>query len=249
MPFLKRSYQIFQELKYLSIKYIIICLVCANCYTLAEWKSPIGLDIYKKAQEEIKNKMHKNVFFILLIIASCNALNAQFTKLLDFSGALNGKRPYGNLVSDGIFLYGMTQIGGTGDYGTILKISPDGSGYSKLFDFNHANGSTPCGSLFYDGIFLYGTTSNGGANNDGTLFRIKPDGSGDSIIHNFDSPKGHNPFYGSLISDGTYLYGTTLYGGQDDQGVVYKVKLDGTAYTLLYEFQQTPNAIGGVSTK
>lgn len=221
-----------------------------------------------------------------------------YSKLLDFLGTANGSYPIGSLISDGTFLYGMTNSGGAGTClfpwggcGVIFKIMPDGTGYSKLFDFASASdGSYPEGSLIYDGTFLYGIASYGGINNDGVIFKIKPDGtdytvlydhsSSDinanssliydgtflygmtagggtnsvgtifkimpdgtnrSILLNFVGPaNGRTPF-GSLISDGTFLYGMTEYGGTDDKGTIFKIKSDGTNYSKLFDF--TPQSI------
>src|ERR1035438_5198336 len=71
----------------------------------------------------------------------------QYTKLLDFNGA-NGKYPIGDLISDGTFLYGMAQYGGTIGIGNIFRIKPDGTGDTLLLNFTGAsNGSYPNGSL------------------------------------------------------------------------------------------------------
>jgi uncharacterized repeat protein (TIGR03803 family) len=40
----------------------------------------------------------------------------------------------------------------------------------------------------------------------------------------------------SLISDGTWLYGTASSGGTNDSGTVFKLKLDGTSFTVLKTF-------------
>ena len=78
-----------------------------------------------------------------------------YVNLLDFAGTANGSFPYGSLVSDGTFLYGMTSNGGTNDFGTLFKIMPNGSGYAKLLDFvGSTNGSYPLDSLIYEGTFL-----------------------------------------------------------------------------------------------
>ncbi len=114
----------------------------------------------------------KKIYTIILLVIVSTVTNAQFTDLLDFTGTANGKNPYGSLISDGTFLYGMTYAGGVNNLGTIFKIKPDGTGYLKLLDFSGtANGSNPYGSLFYDGTFLYGMTYAGGANSDGTIFK------------------------------------------------------------------------------
>jgi len=193
---------------------------------------------------EITSLMRISFCVVTLI---CCALpfssNAQHTKLLDLSGAGNGSSPQGSLVSDGIFLYGMTFNGGVNDLGTIFKIKPNGSSYTKLLDFDGAtNGSNPYGStLISDGTFLYGMTNTGGANDSGTIFKIKPDGTGYSKLLDFSgSANGSSP-RGSLISDGTFLYGTTYRGGANDSGTVFKIKPDGTGYLKLLDFSGFAN--------
>ena len=168
--------------------------------------------------------------------------SAQFTKLLDFDGAGNGSRPSHDLISDGTFLYGTTDAGGTSNFGTIFKIKPDGSGYVKLFEFGAlVNGRSPGGSLISDGTFLYGTTTLGGTGGFGVIYKIKLDGTGFAKIHDFTgAPDGKTP-QGSLLFDGTFLYGTTYVGGSNNFGSIYKVKTDGTGYARLLDF-------AGVST-
>ena len=165
-----------------------------------------------------------------------------YSKLLDFAGAANGSYPYGSLNSDGTFLYGMTQHGGTNDMGVVFKILPDGTGYSKLLDFNGAaNGSYPLGSLVSDGTFLYGMTLTGGTNDDGVIFKIMPDGTGYSKLLDFAGlVNGRRPI-GSFFYDGTFLYGMTSNGGTNDLGVIYKIMPDGTGYTKLMDFAGIAN--------
>jgi len=59
------------------------------------------------------------------------------------------------LISDGTYLYGMTQQGGDDNKGVVFKIKLDGTSYTKLLDFDGTNGETPYGSLVSDGSFLY----------------------------------------------------------------------------------------------
>src|SRR5436190_1380595 len=121
--------------------------------------------------------MKKSILLILIIISSCIITKGQYIKLMDFSGTATGSSPNNSLVFDGTFLYGMTTYGGTNSSGVIFKIKPDGTAYSKLFDFSvNVNGVEPHGSLFSDGTFLYGMTRLGGINNDGVIFKIMTDG-------------------------------------------------------------------------
>ena len=164
-----------------------------------------------------------------------------FEKLLNFTGA-NGRFPEGSLISDGTFLYGMTEMGGKYDGGTVFKIKPDGSGYMQLLDFaGIANGSCPYGSLYYDGDFLYGTTRFGGKNGDGTAFKIKPDGSGYVKLLDFENDiTGRQPV-GSLVSDGRFLYGMTMSGGKNDKGTIFKIQIDSSYVPVEITSDSTAN--------
>lgn len=157
-----------------------------------------------------------------------------YSKLLEFDYTTTGGYPYGSLVSDGTFLYGMTTLDGASDNGTIFKIKLDGSGYTKLLTLNAtANGSLPWGSLISDGTFLYGMTRNGGSNNQGTIFKIMPDGTGFVKLLNFSNTITGGYPTGSLVSDGTFLYGTTVTGGTLGYGTIFKIKPDGTGFVKL----------------
>ncbi|HEY4798202.1 MAG TPA: choice-of-anchor tandem repeat GloVer-containing protein, partial [Bacteroidia bacterium] len=162
-----------------------------------------------------------------------------YVDLLDFTGTTsNGGHPYGSLFYDGTFLYGMTQNGGVGFYGTIFKIKPDGTGYLKLYDFSGSDGQYPYGSLVSDGTYLYGMTSQGGANNLGEVFKIKFDGTGFAKLVDFSGSNGKVP-YGSLYYDGVYLYGMTAQGGAISSGIIFKMKTDGTGFADIFDFGVT----------
>ena len=164
-----------------------------------------------------------------------------YVKLLDFAGASNGKYPKGSLISDGTFLYGMTSGGGTNSMGVVFKIKTDGTGYVKLLDFAVSNGDSPFGSLISDGTFLFGMTYYGGANNIGVIFKIKPDGTGYVKLLDFAGTSNGQSPQSSLISDGTFLYGMTRYGGANNYGVIFKIKPDGTGYVKLLDFAGASN--------
>lgn len=183
--------------------------------------------------------MIKKIIFSVLL--SLTIGYTQYTNLLNFAGATNGKNPYGSLIYDGTFLFGMTQVGGVNDMGTLFKIKPDGTGYVNLLNFDSANGSFPHGSLIYDGTFLYGMTDAGGTNNMGTIFKIMPDGTGYVNLLNFIGvANGRNP-QGTLFYDGTFLYGMTAFGGTGGKGTLFKIMPDGTGFVKLLDFAGATN--------
>jgi uncharacterized repeat protein (TIGR03803 family) len=169
-----------------------------------------------------------------------------YSTIHTFHGYPDGVSPRGAMIYDGTFLYGMT-ASAAGGAGAVFKIKPDGSENSALFAFtgptnvDFPNGGSPLGSLISDGTYFYGLTSIGGANTvsnsygDGTVFKMKSDGSDFALLHSFNDTTGSAP-NGSLISDGTFLYGMTAYGGIGGAGVIFKIKPDGTNFSKLLDF-------------
>ncbi len=67
-----------------------------------------------------------------------------------------------------------------------------------------------------------------------------------TILHNFaGGDNGANPL-GSLVTDGTAFYGMTQTGGSANHGVIFKVNIDGTDYTILHSFGDGTVANDGV---
>ena len=163
------------------------------------------------------------------------------TVLFNFSGLI-GLNPHGSLISDGNFLFGMTANGGTNNNGVIFKINLDGTGYSVLNNFNQVLGANPHGDLLLDGDSLYGLTYTGGASLYGVIFKIATDGTGYSKLYDFASvTDAHNPL-GSLITDSIFLYGTTIAGGQNNSGAIFRIKRDGTGYSIIFNMGYSDGA-------
>ncbi|MBK7668657.1 MAG: T9SS type A sorting domain-containing protein [Sphingobacteriaceae bacterium] len=158
-----------------------------------------------------------------------------YTNLYGFNTSI-GLGLKGSLCTDGTHLYGMTNSGGLSNKGIIFKILPDGTGFSTLLNFNGAlNGANPLGSLTFDGTYLYGMTENGGSSGSGVVFKILPNGTGYVKLNDFTGIiNGSNP-KGSLIFNGTLLYGMTRTGGSSNSGTIFNITPSGT-YTKLWNF-------------
>lgn len=181
------------------------------------------------------------LFFCVVFALVSATVSAQYTKLVEFTGP-NGYEPWGSLILEDGYLYGLTSEGGANNMGTVFKVRTDGTDYVILLDFDGAvNGSHPLGSLYSDGTFLYGMTNQGGTNNFGTIFKILKDGTGYVKLLDFAGTTNGRQPNGSLISDGTHLYGMTLIGGTNNLGAIFKILKDGTGYTKLLDFTGTAN--------
>jgi len=84
---------------------------------------------------------------------------------------------------------------------------------------------------------LYGMTTDGGAPDHGVIFKINTDGSNYTNLHVFAGPPadGQDPFGGLSFSDGSF-FGMTSFGGNNNKGIIFKMDVDGSNYTNLYDF-------------
>src|ERR1017187_6069622 len=121
--------------------------------------------------------------------------------------------------------YGTAVYGGAGNSGTIFKITPTGT-LTALHRFNGTDGAEPTGGLVQaaNGDF-YGTTDLGGANgSNGTVFKITPSGTL-TTLYSFNGTDGGNPYAGLVQDTNGDFYGTTAYGGSNNDGTVFRLSV------------------------
>jgi len=174
------------------------------------------------------------------------------TTLHSFNGA-DGQTPWAGLAqgSDGNF-YGTTANGGSGNNGgTVFKITPSGT-LTTLYTFcaetSCADGQHPeAGLVQAANEDFYGTTSEGGANNGGTVFEITSTGTL-TTLYSFCAQSGcadgKLPNAGLVWAADGDFYGTTMTGGANGAGTVFKITPSGTLTTLYYFCSQTGCADG-----
>src|ERR1051325_1866386 len=176
--------------------------------------------------------MHLNKGSLLAIVAAgmaigCITVSAQtLTTLHSFNGT-DGNSPEASLVqgSDGDF-YGTTPLGGAHARGTVFKIDSTGN-LTTLHSFSGfpTDGAAPIGGLGEgsDGNF-YGTTASGGAFFQGTVFRMNSPGA-TTVLHSFNTFLGEGavPVAGLVQGSDGNFYGTTVLGGDQFQGTVFKI--------------------------
>ena len=147
-----------------------------------------------------------------------NQDGSDFRVLKSFGETVSdGKCPLAAVIggSDGS-LYGTTREGGQFGYGTVFRLSKDGTNFSILKSFAGTDGAHPEARLLLasDG-WLYGTTAGGGGTNDyGVVFRVGGGGSGFNLLFTFaGTNNGANPEGGLIEAADGRLYGTTYSGG------------------------------------
>jgi uncharacterized repeat protein (TIGR03803 family) len=163
------------------------------------------------------------------------------TTLYSFERRGDGNKPYGGLVRDSAGdLFGMTPTG-IGDKvsdGIIYRISASGKeAKPHVFTGPPSDGLRPYGGLIRDQGTFYGTTSVGGSVDQGTVFSLS--NGREIVLYSFNTHSGDgdgaNP-EGTLVRDEAgNLYGTTLQGGNDSFGTVFRLDSTGNE-TILHAF-------------
>ncbi len=169
-------------------------------------------------------------------------------------GAANctdGALPAASIIQahDGNF-YGTTLAGGavspvSGGAGTVFQLTPSGT-QTTLYSFcsqggnNCTDGTVPRDLIEGPEGNFYGITENGGTNGNGTIFRITPAGAL-TTLYNFCNvggsacTDGAGPLGGLIFSIDGNFYGTTLRGGANGGGTIFKMTPAG-ALSTFYSF-------------
>lgn len=123
--------------------------------------------------------------------------------------------------------------------------------YQRLKSFGDASlaGRTPVGRLLEgsDGA-LYGTTAYSFSHADfgGVVFRVNKDGADYRVLHRFGSSGDGSGLFAAVIEgSGNQIFGTAYNGGSNGVGVIFRMRRDGTGYSILRHFRT--NDDGGQS--
>ena len=181
------------------------------------------------------------------------------------TGTLTTLYSFGTLSGDGLFpydspiqasdgnFYGTLYFGGpVSGWGTIYRITPDGT-ETDIYDFcsegGCLDGKNPVGGLIQgsDGN-LYGTTVAGGADNQGGVFQVTLSGAY-TVIHNFHGGDGAAPIGRLVEGSNGQLYGTTSAAGGAgcNCGTIFGVSTTGS-FKLLHSLTTSDGStpVGGL---
>ncbi len=181
-------------------------------------------------------------------VFAVNTAGTGFASVYNFSGD-DGSDSYATLLLSGSTLYGTASEGGANGGGTVFAVNTNGMGFSVLHSFSdRADGSGPAAGLVQSGNTLYGTAyfgGNFGTYTNGTVFAVSTNGTAFKVLHSFNGIDGGGPS-ASLVLSGNTLYGTTVLGGKFgtyNNGTVFAVNTDGTAFTVVHNFQGSDGAL------
>ncbi len=142
--------------------------------------------------------------------------------------------------------------------GDVYELTPSGDG-SWSETVLHTFVGNPCcrsndgvwpftGVIFDSAGNLYGTTQYGGTSTMGTVFALTPDGRGgwtENVLHSFQGgADGALPGAGLVVDQSGNLYGTTIYGGTYNNGVIFKLTRTQSGWTESAVYNFTGEADG-----
>jgi uncharacterized repeat protein (TIGR03803 family) len=149
--------------------------------------------------------------------------------LHNFQDGNDGGVPYAGLVSDkaGNF-YGAATEGGSNGGGTVFELtSSKGSWtFNVIYSVPGWGISGTYRDIVIDGSGnLYATTHCDGSYNAGTVYELTPSGGNWNYNQLYTFTGGTDGLYSvsNLVLSNGKLYGTTLYGGANNYGVIYEV--------------------------
>ncbi len=151
----------------------------------------------------------------------CSQINCADGTLPSFLTLDSQGNLYGIAGADG------RSMNGFGFPGAIFEHSPAGLETTLAtfcIGFTCPNGSGPYGNLLLDGATLYGTTYEGGQYEEGTVYELSTAGV-ETLLYSFgfSEQAGMQPLSGVIADQAGNLYGTTLGGGSQGKGAVFKL--------------------------
>ena len=143
-----------------------------------------------------------------------------------------------NIYPQNSGFYGVTSEGGSQNWGLIFKTDQNGSNFQVIHEASSIEGENPSPELCEtsDGR-IFGTTSYGGKYNAGVIFEWDP--VSNAYIKKFEftgKETGFEKKSSLLLASNGKMYGTTIFGGTYDSGVLFEWDPLTYTYTKKYDF-------------
>lgn len=174
-----------------------------------------------------------------------------YAMLKSFSDPMTeGQNPNTILQPRNGFLFGTTQLGGAGNWGTVFRYKMSDGTLSIMHHFQHVPGEglSPSALAHGEDDWLYGTTRYGGGTGDATIFKLRQDGSGYQVIRassgsGWDEIGINGLAYNS--SERTLVY-TSGSGGWAGFGGIFEINPSGEGYRILTSLNRNGGDGNGV---
>lgn len=158
----------------------------------------------------------------------------KYIKLFDFKSPFEfGQNPLGPLVRNGNFLYGATKNGGLYSGGNIYRIDLNGNKIKKIFNFDidTIDIFRPLATPIIVDTWFYGVIETYNQNQR-YVYKVSINGFSFKIIK-FPSLNNLSP---NLVYKNGFMYGTTIRGGINKKGSLFRIRLADETITYLNDF-------------
>lgn len=156
--------------------------------------------------------------------------------------AADGSNPESELYLYNNIFYGFALVGGSNNFGTIYKFDPATYTYTKTFDCASSNSPSPRAVFFNYNNVLYANTSGNVQINNGSGSIISYNTTNDTytkqLVLNTYSAMGNKPT-AKLLYYNNKIYGSTVFGGTNNGGVLFEFNPTTNVYTKLLDFSLT----------
>ncbi len=134
-------------------------------------------------------------------------------------------------------LWAVTVLGGAYSEGAMIHMNSNGTSLAVAHNFHGPAGYRPYGNLLQasDGN-LYGTCHDGGTFGSCTIYKLNPANNSYTDVYSFDHPTGYIPWSGVTEGPNGKLYGVTVDGGANNDGVLYSYDINSNVYTDVHDF-------------
>jgi len=169
---------------------------------------------------------------------SINADGTNFRVLYHFAGGVSGNIS----ISSNARIFGAFAISYQSAfiYYKMFKVDTSGQNFEPFFSIDQRQGGDNNHDiLLLNNENIYSVTGEYGKHDGGTFNFCDTSGVGNDLYHFGLSPTGFRPTGGIIKASDGKLYGATVFGGTDGNGIVYSVNTDGTSYTVLHQFTES----------
>ncbi|MEP1095203.1 MAG: choice-of-anchor tandem repeat GloVer-containing protein [Cyclobacteriaceae bacterium] len=155
----------------------------------------------------------------------------------DFAAYIGGDLRSDLIEANGL-LWGHTAVGGDNGKGTIFSFDPGSSELITVHHFNETDGRFPAANMILVDGRLIGNAS-GGEFSRGVIFSFDILTNVFEKTYDFVELDGYaSERLGSLVESFGKLWGLSRLGGVNNKGFVFTTSLDGTNFTIVYEFNE-----------